>query len=132
MAGDVLLDTTLFVHLFRGRSAAKAFFQQLLRPGVSPGFVSALTRAEVAFGCRDRVQEEQVLTFLDRFELVPLADDVICRAGAIRRELKGAHPGMADCLIAASALLVGAELLTHNVEHFSRVPGLRVSTPYSP
>ena len=50
------------------------------------------------------------------------------RAGAIYAELESAGSRIdgPDCLIAAVALLRGCPVLTGNVRHFERVPGLTV------
>jgi predicted nucleic acid-binding protein len=50
------------------------------------------------------------------------------QAASIEAELKREKIGFADCQIAASALVDGAELLTFNTSHFSRVPGLKLAT----
>jgi predicted nucleic acid-binding protein len=49
------------------------------------------------------------------------------QAAKIEAELKSNKIGIADCQIAACALEEDAELLTFNVDHFSRVPGLRLA-----
>jgi len=49
------------------------------------------------------------------------------RAAQIAAELKSAPIGFADCQIAACALEDGAELLTFNLEHFRRVPAIRLA-----
>lgn len=49
------------------------------------------------------------------------------RAARIAAELKREQIGFADCQIAASALEDGAELLSFNERHFSRVAGLRLA-----
>ena len=49
------------------------------------------------------------------------------RAAQIEAELKSSKIGVADCQIAACALDDDAELLTFNVDHFSRVPGLKLA-----
>lgn len=49
------------------------------------------------------------------------------RAAQLQAELKLRQIGFGDFQIAATALEDGAELLTFNQEHFSRVPGLRLA-----
>jgi predicted nucleic acid-binding protein len=51
------------------------------------------------------------------------------RAAQLAAQLKLQTIGFADFQIAASALVDGADLLTFNRDHFTRVPGLRVLTP---
>jgi predicted nucleic acid-binding protein len=50
------------------------------------------------------------------------------RAAKLAAELRVREIGFADFQIAAAALEDGAELLTFNREHFSRVPGLKLAT----
>jgi predicted nucleic acid-binding protein len=58
---------------------------------------------------------------LDLFELVSVDVHVANEAGRIRRETGLKLP---DALIAATALLQGAALVTANANDFRRVPGL--------
>ena len=48
------------------------------------------------------------------------------RAASLQAELRLEQIGFADFQIAATALVEGAQLLTFNVAHFSRVPNLSV------
>jgi predicted nucleic acid-binding protein len=59
--------------------------------------------------------------------LIPVADAIARRAGEHVRTFRRAHVGIdiVDYLIAATAELHGAALLTHNVKHFPMFPGLR-------
>ena len=50
------------------------------------------------------------------------------RAARIAADLKSSPIGFADCQIAACALEDHAELLTFNIEHFNRVPGLSLAS----
>ena len=49
------------------------------------------------------------------------------RAAQIAAELKSDQIGIADCQIAATALVDGAQLLTFNRQHFERVAGLKLA-----
>ena len=50
------------------------------------------------------------------------------RAAQLNAQLKLQQIGFADFQIAATALEDGAELLTFNRAHFSRIPGLKLAT----
>src|ERR1041385_4735389 len=50
------------------------------------------------------------------------------RAARIAADLKSYPIGIADCQIAACALEDRAELLSFNIEHFHRVPGLSLAS----
>ena len=120
-----LLDTTVAVDHLRGGEAAV----DLLRGLVEQEEVlaaSEVVRFELVAGVR-----EDELAALDQFfsavSWVAVGEEVARAAGALARKYRRAHRGIddADYLIAATALLLGAELLTTNVRHFPMLPGLR-------
>ena len=59
---------------------------------------------------------------------MPLNESCTKVYGAIASELtrRGIPIGDLDAVIAAHALTIDATLVTNNVKHFARVPGLRV------
>jgi len=93
--------------------------------------ISAVTLAELRFGA-DLVHSSRLHFSIDRFvrNVVVEPFDEICAKvyGAIASELQlqGSPIGKFDVLIAAHALTIDATLVTNNVRHFARVPGLRV------
>lgn len=58
--------------------------------------------------------------------MLPLSDAVVSRAVVLRQARK---MSLGDALVAATALVFGRELLTHNLKDFAGVPGLVVSDP---
>lgn len=93
--------------------------------------VSAITAAELRFGARKKGSsriEDAVGFFLELVETVPWDDEAAARYADIRvaLEASGTPIGNMDTLIAASALAEGCSIVTHNLEHFRRVPGLAV------
>jgi tRNA(fMet)-specific endonuclease VapC len=60
--------------------------------------------------------------------LLPVDYEVAYRFGALRAVLldRGQSPMSSDLFIAATALVHGLTLVTHNVRHFSQVPQLIV------
>jgi hypothetical protein len=88
------------------------------------GQISAVVRAEVlAWSGHTSLSLGIADEFLDAFHLVPVDAAVANEAARIRREhgLK-----MPDALIAATALLQSATLVTANARDFRRVPALRL------
>lgn len=64
--------------------------------------------------------------FFAAAEVLPLCDAVVARAVAVRQARK---MSLGDALVAATALVFGRELFTHNTRDFAGVPGLGVSDP---
>jgi predicted nucleic acid-binding protein len=122
---DHLLDTCVLIDYLRDREAAVEVIRRLpKRPSVS-----VVTIAELYAGVRNEQER-------DRIEALPALLDVrdvdleIARlAGSYRLQYRGNHGvGMPDALIAATARIHGARLVTRNTRHFPMLDDLLV--PY--
>lgn len=85
---------------------------------------SAISRLEVpGFPNLAPAEENGLLTMLSQFNEVPIASDVIDRAIQLRRQVRMKAP---DAIIAATALIQQAEIITRNTADFKKVTGLSV------
>ena len=91
--------------------------------------------AEIAYGIERLPRSKRRRTLQERFDLVcselqrvEWTDAASHAYGRIKAALerRGAHIEDFDAAIAAHALALGATLVTSNVEHMTRVSGLRV------
>ncbi len=124
----VLLDSDVFIHHLRGVSAAQRYLSQRLASD-EPAFYSVVTRAELLAGTVEG-EEATVLQLLDHFKEVTVDRTVAERAGRYRQQYGPSHGVLLpDALIAASAALHEAVLVTCNVEHFP-MRDLHVERPY--
>ena len=93
--------------------------------------ISAITLAELRYGA-DRKGLRKLHGLIDTFaaaiEVVPLDEAAAAEFGRIGSMLaeRGTPIGEFDVLIAAHAVSLRCTLVTNNVRHFSRVPGLSV------
>ncbi|HEY4348591.1 MAG TPA: type II toxin-antitoxin system VapC family toxin [Gaiellaceae bacterium] len=120
-----LLDTTVAVDHLRGDQDAVDLLRGLVENDEDLA-ASEVVRFELVAGVRD--DELQALEqFFVAISWVPVGEDVARAAGELGRKYRRAHGGIddADYLIAATALLLGADLLTTNVRHFPMLPGLQ-------
>lgn len=64
-----------------------------------------------------------------RFQIEPVIAQIALSAGRINGQLqaKGVAVSTADLLIGATAIELGYSVLTHNIRHFNRIPGLEVN-----
>ena len=93
--------------------------------------VSAISVAELRFGARKKGSAritDAVEFFLELVDVVPWGEEAAGRYAEIRAVLESAGTpiGNMDTLIAASALADGCVIVTHNTDHFGRVPGLSI------
>jgi predicted nucleic acid-binding protein len=95
---------------------------------------SAVNRFELLRGARTARARDRVLAFLRLFPTRDLTAAAADRAAALFRLFEGERGkgpsigkiGDRDTLIAAIALEHGDKVLTDNVKHFRRVPGLEL------
>jgi hypothetical protein len=120
-----LLDTTVAIDHLRGDRAAVDLLRGLIENDETLA-ASEVVRFELVAGVR-----EDELPALEQFfaalSWVAVGEDVARTAGELVRKHRHAYTGIddADYLVAATALLLEADLLTTNVRHFPMLPGLQ-------
>lgn len=123
-----VIDTTIAVDYLRGIPNATDLLQEMLRSGEDV-IASELVRFELIAGARSS-ELESLDRFLSALTLLPVDEDVAHAGGVLARAHRLSHSGIddVDYLIAATALVVGADLLTTSVRHFPMIDGLQA--PY--
>jgi hypothetical protein len=119
-----LLDTTVAVDHLRGLAPAVDLLNRLIREEETVA-ASEVVRFELLAGVRDP-ELEALEQFLSVLSWVPVDEAVTRTAGLLARKHRKAYSGIddVDYLIAATALVVDADLLTTNVRHFPMLVGL--------
>ena len=119
-----LVDTDVAIDFLRRREYAQKLLQNWSGEGLLA--ISALTHLEIYQGMKAG-EERSTNAFLDGLISVVVDIPIARRAGSMLGELrsKGMTIGIADAIIASTALQFGAPLLTNNVEHYP-FPNLKV------
>ncbi|MFW5856398.1 MAG: type II toxin-antitoxin system VapC family toxin [Planctomycetota bacterium] len=126
-----LLDTDVVISLMRRHAGALEQARAHLGGGGQLAF-SVITQYEVLRGFRQGAYERQ----RERFEafcacsrILPIDEAVAVFAARQHRELQeaGSLIADADLLIAATAVTHDCTLVTGNVRHFERLPGVRLA-----
>ena len=119
-----VLDTSVAVDHLRGAQPAVDLLDRL-NDEEEALFASEVVRFELLAGVRDD-EVETLEQFLSALSWAPVDETVAQTAGSLARQYRRAHSGIddADYLIAATSLVLDAELLTTNVRHFPMLPGL--------
>lgn len=90
---------------------------------------ASVVRIEVYGFTKLGQQEKSALDEIFRHvRTLPLDDAVVAQAIALRQQRK---MGLADAIIAATALVHGLPLVTRNVQDFKHVAGLRLVDPFA-
>lgn len=112
-----LVDTDVAIDFLRKRYYAQKLLEHWAEEGLLA--VSTLTHLEIYQGMKAG-EERATRAFLDGLISVSVDVPVAQRAGRMLGELRstGVTVGIADAIIAATALQLDAPLLTNNVEHY--------------
>ena len=120
-----VIDTDVLIEYLRGKDQAAKFLEGLEGDLI----MSAISVAELFSGVKGLEEMDALDQFMLAFQTIPIDDRLARRAGLIRQEYHPSHGvGLADALIAATALEEGAELFTFNRRHYPMVA--EVSLPY--
>jgi predicted nucleic acid-binding protein len=119
-----LIDTDIIIDFLRRRDYARKLLENWADKGLIA--ISALTHLEIYQGMKTG-EEEATNALLDGLLSVIVDIPIARRAGRMLKELrlKGVTAGIADSVIASTALQLGVPLLTNNIEHY-HFPDLRV------
>lgn len=119
-----LFDSTVLIAHLRGHPGATQLLAGAVRD--SEAACSVLSRVEIEGGMRSG-ERRSVARLFSVLQLLPVSDAIASRAGDLLRAHRRSHPAIdtVDYVIAATADLLEAELLTLNVKHFPMVEDLR-------
>ena len=125
------IDSNVVIDAIRSKSA-KIIEEHFRKVDFLQIKIPSIVVAELEYGARHSDNYEkrrnQYRTFLREFEIIPFTDKESEIYGKIRQQLAevGTPIGANDMLIAATALSYNATVVTHNVDEFSRIHGLKL------
>ena len=130
-----LIDTSVFIAMERMQKPLSELARSLDGDLVA---IASITASELLVGyhrSQGTFRRKQKLEFIEivllEFDVIPFDLDVARVHAELGAELRtaGQTIGPHDLIIAATAVAFGFDILTLNVRHFDRVPGLQVDLP---
>jgi predicted nucleic acid-binding protein len=130
MTKRYLFDTDVLIAYLRGYHQAVELLKALAAQGFD-FFISPVTIIEIEAGTRD-TEKEKTYELLDIFEVYTVDRSIAHLAGASLRKYrkKGITLGLADVIIAATALTHHLTLVTYNTIHYP-MSELQILAPLS-
>lgn len=122
----LIFDTDVAIWILRGAPSALTFARAT---PPERRLMSVVSKLELLERCRNRREQRAVEELLNGWfgEIVPVDASISRLAVRLMQQFGLTHrPGMADVLIAATALETGEPLATSNLKHFRFIPGLAI------
>lgn len=118
-----LLDTNAIIYFVQDDPQATMRLRPILARDI-PLCIATITEAELfAFARLSNEESGRIQDLLATVTPIPLDSNIARSAGLLRATYR---TPLADSVIAATALAVGATVLTRNVADFKRIPELKV------
>ncbi len=123
-----LLDTNVLIAMFRNHHGIR---EKIFEVGIENCYISDVTLAEIKVGAyktNDPRQWREVRETQRSFVIVPITSadfDLYARNRAVL-ERQGLRIDSFDLLIGSSAVQNGMVLVSHNTNHFIRIPDIKV------
>ena len=124
MKKQILIDTDVIVDFLRGYTKAISYVENHSAEIV----LSSIVVAELYAGVRDD-ERARLDDFVTLFPILPITSEIAKAGGLFKRDYHKSYGiGLADALMAATAVTEDAELKTLNTKHYPMLKGLKA--PY--
>jgi predicted nucleic acid-binding protein len=125
VADFTIVDTDILIDAGRGLNEAIACLQDIERK--SSLATSVVTQMELFVGCRNKAELLEVEKFLRRFQILPLTEPISGMAVDLLRQYRLSHGLLIpDAMIAATALIFDAPLISKNQRDYRYMAGLNL------
>jgi len=123
----VLVDTDILIDAAAQNADAIDCLKHF--EGKSMLAVSVVTELELLVGCRNKIELQNTDRLLERFQVIPLNEQISNEAVSLIRKYRLSHGLLlADALIAATALVASCEFISKNQRDYRFVDTLKLLT----
>jgi predicted nucleic acid-binding protein len=122
MEKPILLDTDVLIDFFRGFDKAVTLIDKYNTRII----LSSIVVAELFAGVKGDAEQDTLQNFVSLFRVVPIGKEIGIAGGLYKRDYGKSHGvGLADAILAATAVFENAELKTLNIKHYPMIKGLK-------
>ena len=127
----VLLDTTILIDIIKNNSKAIEKYKEIINNNRDI-WIAAPSITEIIIGLYSihakKDEETKIIDTINKCHALNITKEVAIKAGYIERSLMedGNQIGIIDSLISATAIVNNKTIITKNIKHFKKVPGLKV------
>jgi predicted nucleic acid-binding protein len=122
MLAPVLVDTDVMVDFLRGESKAG----ELIKQYADRIILSSIVLTELYAGVKGEQELATLDGLTDLFRIIPVTAELARSGGLYKRDFAKSHGiGLADGIIAATAVAENADLKTLNVRHYPMIRSLQ-------
>jgi len=124
-----IFDTDICIYWLKGNDGIE---KKILQAGLSNILITVITECELYYGACKSAKKEKNLAVVEelkkKIQTLHTLEGVASHYGKIKSALesKGEPVDDADLLIASLALINGSTLVTNNIDHFKKIPGLNI------
>jgi len=114
----IVVDTDIIIDILRNFEPTKQKLKELAKQ--NDLFISGITEAEIFAGkdMETKNKKEIILNFLSKFKKVDPDNEILQKAGEIKRKYK---VSLLDSIIAATAYTLQARIFTRNLRDFEKI-----------
>ena len=110
----MLIDTNVLIDYLKDNSSSVDFIEG----NIDRISVCSITVAELYQGVRDEKEKEVLDSFVSELRIFSVTGEIAIEAGLLKKKYGKSHSnGLADCIIAATAICHGMTLKTLNLKH---------------
>ena len=119
-----LVDSDIIIDFLRTGGGALPKLLAAQKGGKLELFLSSVTVLELFAGKSSRPIAVELAQLIDAFTVVPLARELATYIGALKRD-HNTNVALADLIVGATSMSLGAKLVTRNKRHYQTIPKLR-------
>lgn len=120
----IVIDTSILIDHLRGGNVWNNLSDRVEEANIEL-FIPTIVIFELYSGksSKSPLMKEKIEKAISKFYRIDLTEEIARKAGEIYRDFSP-NIQIPDYIIAASALDIGAEVVTLNNKHFAQIPGL--------